>query len=184
MRNIIIRITGESLFLKNNIINLLYSVLRVYWRIFKPITLGVRAIVINEANEVLLVKHTYEDYWFLPGGGVKKSETFEKAIKRELIEETGYEADIIELFGVYNSTLEGKRDNIVVFICRNGNFIKSPDSLDSLDSPKSPEIETYKFFSIDNLDKLPENTSRGTRKRIEEYKNFNISNISAHFGIW
>ena len=169
---------------KNRIISLIYSVLRVYWRVFKPITLGVRAIVVNEANEILLVKHTYEDYWFLPGGGVKKSETFEKAIRRELIEEAGYEADIIELFGVYNSVLQGKRDNIVVFICKNGKFVKS-----SL----SPEIATYKFFSIDNSDNLdnldnldnfknlPENISRGTLKRIEEYCDLSISK---RFGVW
>lgn len=176
--------------MKNRIINLIYSALRVYWRIFKPITLGVRAIVVNEANEILLVKHTYQDYWFLPGGGVKKSETFEKAIRRELIEEAGYEAGIIELFGVYNSALEGKRDNIVVFICRNGKFIKSPLSLDSM------EIETYKFFSFDNLynldkfdnlDNLPENISRGTKKRILEYAEYledKNMNIAKHYGIW
>jgi len=155
--------------MKRKIINLFYRILRVYWRVFKPITLGVRAIVTNEKNEILLVKHSYQNFWFLPGGGVKKGETFEQAIRRELIEETGYEADIIELFGVYQNTYEGKRDNIVVFVCKNGKFIES--------SP-SPEIEKYGFFSID---KSPENTSRGMRKRIEEFFDSSKSN---HFGIW
>ena len=62
--------------MKRKIINLFYKILRVYWRIFKPITLGVRAVVVNDKNEILLVKHTYQNNWFLPGGGVDKGETF------------------------------------------------------------------------------------------------------------
>jgi len=155
--------------MKRKIINSLYKILRIYWHIFKPITLGVRAIVTNEKSEILLVKHTYQNYWFLPGGGVKKGETFEQAIKRELMEETGYEANIIELFGVYQNTHEGKHDNVVVFVCKDVKFIEF--------SP-SPEIKEYGFFSADDL---PENTSRGMRKRIEEFCNSNKSN---HFGVW
>ena len=158
--------------MKRKIINLAYKILRVYWHIFKPITLGVRAIVISEKNEILLVKHTYQDFWFLPGGGVKKGETFEQAIRRELIEETGYEANIIELFGVYNNEYEGKRDNIVVFICKDGKFNDFSQSLDSF------EIEKYDFFSENNL---PENTSKGMKKRIDEFYGSSVSN---HFGIW
>ena len=169
--------------MKHKILSLGHKILRVWWHIFKPITLGVRAIVVDEKGWVLLVKHTYEDYWYIPGGGVKKGETFEQAIRRELLEETGYEINIIELFGVYNNTYEGKLDNIVVFVCRNGNFIEFPRSL---------EIEKYEFFNVDvdNIDNLPENTSRGTRKRIKEFcdsnrsNSINTANISNHFGIW
>jgi mutator protein MutT len=155
--------------MKRKILNLLYKILRIYWRISKPITLGVRAIVTNDKNEILLVKHTYQNYWFLPGGGVDKGETFEQAIKRELVEETGYEADLIELFGVYQNTYEGKRDNIVVFVCKNGKFVESLPS---------SEIEKYDFFTVDNL---PENTSKGMRKRIEEFHN---SSTIKNFGAW
>jgi 8-oxo-dGTP pyrophosphatase MutT (NUDIX family) len=155
--------------MKSKIINLFYNILRIYWRIRKPITLGVRIIAVNEHGEILLVKHTYQNNWFLPGGGVKKGETFEQTIRRELIEETGYEADVIELFGVYNNTYEGKRDNIVVFISRNGKFVEVS---------KSPEIEKYEFFNPNNL---PENTAKGMRRRIEEFFN---SDKSSHYGIW
>ena len=155
--------------MKRKLLKFLYKILHIYWRIFKPITLGVRAIIVNEKNEILLVKHTYQDFWFLPGGGVKKGETFEQAIRRESIEETGYNINTIELFGVYQNTYEGKRDNIVVFVCRNGSFIKC--------SP-SPEIENYSFIHLDNY---PENTSRGTKKRIEEF--YGLS-VSKNFGIW
>jgi len=159
----------EKAIMKRKIVNLFYKILRVYWRIFKPITLGVRAIVSNDKNEILLVKHTYQNYWFLPGGGVDKGETFEHAIRRELIEEAGYEADIIELFGVYQNTYEGKRDNIVVFVCKNGKFVEPLPSA---------EIEKFEFFSVENL---PENTSKGMKKRIDE---FFSSNTSKNYGVW
>ena len=155
--------------MKRITLNLFYKILRVYWHIFKPITLGVRAIVVNEKDKILLVKHTYQNFWFLPGGGVNKGETFEQAIKRELMEETGYKSDVIELFGIYQNTYEGKRDNIVVFLSKSGKFIESLPS---------SEIEKYEFFSVDNL---PENTSRGMRKRVEEFSNPSQSN---NFGIW
>ena len=155
--------------MKRKILKLGHKILRLYWRIFKPVTLGVRAIVIDENNRILLVKHTYENYWFLPGGGVKKGETFDQAIIRELREETGYEANTMELFGVYNNTYEGKRDTVVVFICKDGKLGEFSGS---------PEIEKHEFF---NTNDLPENTSKGMRKRIEEFYG---SSKSTHFGIW
>ena len=45
---------------------------KLYWKIKKPRTLGVRAMIFDEKKgKLLLVKHTYIDGWFLPGGGVK-----------------------------------------------------------------------------------------------------------------
>lgn len=55
-------------------------------------------IVKNE--KVLLVKHSSSlkpDYgdWLLPGGSVKTGESLENALKREIIEETGLEIEIV-----------------------------------------------------------------------------------------
>ncbi|MBU3804870.1 MAG: NUDIX domain-containing protein [Candidatus Cellulosilyticum pullistercoris] len=52
---------------------------------------AVRAIVIKD-NKILMVHTNKGDYKF-PGGGIKKLETHEEALRREVTEETGYIVD-------------------------------------------------------------------------------------------
>ncbi|MGL5742425.1 MAG: NUDIX domain-containing protein [Legionella sp.] len=49
-------------------------------------TLGSRSIILNNNQQILLVKHTYQPHWYLPGGGVKKRESAQEDIIRELKE--------------------------------------------------------------------------------------------------
>jgi 8-oxo-dGTP pyrophosphatase MutT (NUDIX family) len=66
-----------------------------------------RVIVVNNADEILLVKHSDKaainpdqpdvlTYWVPPGGGLEEGETFEQAAIRELREETGVEISEVE----------------------------------------------------------------------------------------
>ena len=65
-----------------------------------------RAILINDKNEVALNKLHGEDafgsrnYYETPGGGVNKDESVIEAVHREILEETGYKASIIEEIGI------------------------------------------------------------------------------------
>ncbi len=95
------------------------QVLTLWWRLTRPCTVGVRGIVLNEQDELLLVQHSYGGRkWFLPGGGHRGSESPEEALVREMREETGLEVEITGLVGVYFYTGWYKRDHIYIFACR------------------------------------------------------------------
>ena len=54
------------------------------------LTIGVRALVLDDDGRICLVRHSYRDGWYLPGGGVKTGESLVDAMQRER-EETGVE---------------------------------------------------------------------------------------------
>lgn len=64
--------------------------------------LSSHAVILNEKNEVLLLKATYADYaWGLPGGGLDLGETIHEALIRECKEELGCGIEVDYLSGVY-----------------------------------------------------------------------------------
>ena len=104
----------------------------------------------------MLVRHTYQDAWYLVGGGVKGGETLEQAIRREAAEEVGAELGPLRLLGVYSNFYEGKSDHVAVFVCTRF----------SVSGVKDREIERFAFYSPQGL---PEGASPGTRRRVQEY---------------
>nr|MBC7245073.1 NUDIX domain-containing protein [Chloroflexota bacterium] len=139
----------------NPLPRLIYHMNRLLWRITKPPTVGVRLILVQD-KAVLLVKHTYQRQWYLPGGGVKKGETVEEATRREAAEELGAELGILRLVGVYTNFYEHKNDHIVVLSC--ADFV--------LKGKTNREIACFAFFPLDDL---PNDVSPGTLRRIQEY---------------
>lgn len=145
---------------------LLYRANRWRWRLTRPLTVGVRVLMVRDGG-VLLVRHTYQDHWYLPGGGVMRGETLEQAARREAREETGASLDDLSLFGVYTSFQESKSDHVAVFLCRGFSATGASDG----------EIAAVALFP---LDALPADASPGTRRRIGEY----LAGRSGCFGPW
>ena len=139
--------------------SLRHRLFHAYFLLRRPMTLGVRAVVLDEkARSVLLVRHTYVSGWYLSGRGVERGETAHEALEKELREEGNIElTGSTELFGVYRNLHASPRDHVILFVCRS--FRQTgPRRADR-------EIAEAGFFS---LSALPPDATGATRRRIEE----------------
>lgn len=126
--------------------------------LLRPMTLGARALVFDEAGRVFLVRHSYVAGWHIPGGGVEAGETVLTSLARELAEEGNIEiTGAPALHGIFFNRASSRRDHVAVYIVRE--FRQS--------APPKPnwEIVETGFFS---LDALPADTGRATRARLAE----------------
>lgn len=129
-----------------------------YWRFSRGMTLGVRAVVLDDEDRVFLVRHTYTPGWHLPGGGVEPGETLLDALAKELREEGNI---VLEgapvLHGVFFNRRTSDRDHVVVYAVRDfqQTAARGPDR----------ELAETAFFPLADL---PAGTTTATRKRIEE----------------
>ena len=121
----------------------------------RPLTVGVRGLVLDGRDRVFLVRHTYVPGWHLPGGGVEAGESARVALARELQEE----ARVVVrgapvLHGVF---LQGRRDHVVVYVVRDFTVreARAPDW----------EIAEARFHALADL---PGDTSAPTRRRLRE----------------
>lgn len=68
-------------------------------------------IVFNDKGEVLLTKHSQNHYWGFPKGWIEEGQTSKEAALREVKEEGGVEAEILDKVGdsEYVYTLNGEK---------------------------------------------------------------------------
>ena len=96
----------------------------------RPMSLGVRGIVISADDEVLLVRHGYVSGWHFPGGGVEVGETCVESVTRELEEEAciALEGPPV-LHGLFFNTQTSKRDHVAAYVVRNFRVLgeRTPD---------------------------------------------------------
>jgi 8-oxo-dGTP pyrophosphatase MutT (NUDIX family) len=110
----------------------------------RAMTLGVRAIVLDDEGRVLLVEHGYVAGWHLPGGGVEIGETLVEALAKELREEGGVTlAGPALLHGVFLNARLSRRDHVAVFVVRDFVWNGPP--------PATREISRAAFFPVDAL---------------------------------
>jgi ADP-ribose pyrophosphatase YjhB (NUDIX family) len=64
--------------------------------------LDIRAVVLNDQGEVLLVREKEDSLWTLPGGWVEVGEPPSEAVEREVKEESGYEVQAVRLLALWD----------------------------------------------------------------------------------
>ncbi|HVS79579.1 MAG TPA: NUDIX domain-containing protein [Candidatus Paceibacterota bacterium] len=130
---------------------------RAYWFIVRPETAGA-LIVLTNNGEMLLLTHTYRYGWGLPGGGLKRGETPEEAVRREVFEEIGIALSAATPLGSFLSTDDYHRNTVYAFAA----------ALEKRDiSTENFEIESAQWFLPENLPPL----GPVTKKVVELYKN-------------
>ncbi len=70
-----------------------------------------RAVLVDEIGRVILMHAHTRGYYKLPGGGIEEGEEIEVALARELLEETGATADIIQNLGTVVEWRDFKKFN-------------------------------------------------------------------------
>jgi ADP-ribose pyrophosphatase YjhB (NUDIX family) len=126
--------------------------------LMRPMSLGVRAIVISPDEQVLLVRHGYVSGWHFPGGGVEVGETCLESLTRELKEEAHIEVGAPPvLHGIFFNNQTSRRDHVAAYVVRSFRVLgeRVPDW----------EIVEARFFP---RSALPEGTTRATRARLAE----------------
>jgi ADP-ribose pyrophosphatase YjhB (NUDIX family) len=132
----------------------------IWFLLRRPMTLGVRALVINETDRtVFLVRHTYVRGWQLPGGGVETGETLLEALRHELVEECNIEmTGAPRLAAMYYNRVTSPRDHVALYVVTD--FHQTAPKL------ADHEIAEAAFFRIDQL---PQGTTRATQARLAEH---------------
>jgi ADP-ribose pyrophosphatase YjhB (NUDIX family) len=123
-------------------------------------------VVVNDADEILLIRRTDNDNWALPGGAMDLGESLPNAAVRETAEETGVHVEITGLVGIYTdprhvilytSDGEVRQEFSVVFIAKPVGGTPTP-------SDESREVQWVARDAVGSLD-----MDRSMRMRIEHY---------------
>ena len=89
-----------------------------------PVRNSAKALVLR-GGKLLVNRCTsrFGEYYALPGGGQREGETLLEAVRRELLEETGYSVAPVRLSGIYERVCENRESGMshklyFVFLCR------------------------------------------------------------------
>lgn len=130
---------------------------RLFSRLARGMTLGVRGLVTDDEGRVLLIRHTYMAGWYMPGGGIERGETAETALARELIEEAGVRlTGRASLISFHSNHVRFPGDHVLIY---------RVTVWEACAPTQQGEIAEIAWFAPDAL---PHDITPSTRKRIEE----------------
>jgi ADP-ribose pyrophosphatase YjhB (NUDIX family) len=63
---------------------------------------SVNVVVVNDADDILLIRRSDNDNWAVPGGAIDLGESVAQAAIRETLEESGITCELTGLVGIYS----------------------------------------------------------------------------------
>lgn len=127
---------------------------------------SVNVVVVNERDELLLIRRSDNGNWAVPGGALDLGESLRQAAARETKEESGLDVEVTGLVGIYTdprhivlytSNYEARQEFSVVVTARvTGGSLRT-----------SSESSDVRWVSSETAADLP--MDRSMRKRISDY---------------
>ncbi|MGC4815900.1 NUDIX domain-containing protein [Micromonospora sp. DT63] len=114
------------------------------------------AFITDPADNVLLVKPTYRDYWAFPGGYVDEGEYPHDACAREIREELGLDLVVGDLLVVDWAPPSGQRPRAIISLTFDCGYVTS---LDGLNLPGEELAEAAFFQHPEAERRLPTNVA-------------------------
>lgn len=111
----------------------------------------VRALLINEQDEILLAKEKMDGKWSIPGGWADIGHSPTEVIIKEVEEETGLQAEVVRVLAIYDKRCHPHPPQPwyvykIMFLCRQtGGSLRG-----------SHDIEEARWFALDQLPPLSE----------------------------
>ncbi|OGF28040.1 hypothetical protein A2331_02935 [Candidatus Falkowbacteria bacterium RIFOXYB2_FULL_34_18] len=139
-----------------------------YYKNLPKKRMGVGALILNENDEILIVKPSYKNHWSIVGGVVDKNESPGGACIREVKEEIGINLEEVRFLCVgYTSNIDEKGESLQ-FIFFGGRLNEGEVKKIRLDGK---EIIEYRFMKISEaLPLLSEKLSIRLQKCLDALK--------------
>lgn len=109
------------------------------------------ALILNEKDEVLIVKPNYKDGWSIPGGSVDENESPRQACLRETKEEIGLDLKEVKFLCLDYKENNGDKGESLQFVFFGGKL--NDDEIKNIKLDQK-EISEYKFLKINEASLL------------------------------
>jgi ADP-ribose pyrophosphatase YjhB (NUDIX family) len=132
-------------------------------RIVTPRVAAAGIVESPDREYILMVKRKYEPKGYaFPGGMMEIGETVEETAKREILEETGIDADTISLLGIHSHPQSDPRWHVViVYVLMRATSDKDPRGMDDA-------LEAF-WMKYDS-DELASEFISSTRSSLDDYR--------------